>query len=172
MVWSASPKPAYFTAGSIASVLFGIPWTAFSIFWTVTAAGGVGAFSKGLGWHLLFPMFGIPFVLIGFGMLSAPIFESRRLRNTFYVITNKRAILFEGKGKVKIRSFAPNKLTDVFRLEKADGSGDVIFREFSTKDSDNDTTHVQLGFLRVPNVRDVEQKLRALARVEASRKEV
>ena len=84
----------------------------------------------------LFPLFGIPFVLIGFGMLSSPYWTMRKARRTAYVLTTARAIIFDGGFSTTIRSFGPDRLTDLRRKQRADGSGDVIFERKLSYDSD------------------------------------
>jgi hypothetical protein len=42
---------------------------------------------------VLFPLFGVPFVLIGLGMLAAPYWMRRKAQNTVYALTDKRALI-------------------------------------------------------------------------------
>ena len=162
IVWSGAPIHRFFTPPATASFLFGIPWTAFAIFWTVGA--GIGTlFTGGLSWFSLFPLFGVPFILIGLGMLSAPLLAYRKSRRSAYVVTDKRAITFEGGKSMTIRSYPPEKLRHIYRTEKRDGSGDVIIKVRSWKDSDGDRQSEELGFLRVRDAREVERRLKDLA---------
>ncbi len=91
ILWMEQPVPRYFTANSTGMFLFAIPWTAFAIFWICGAAGfKIPDFSKG---HFnFFPLFGVPFVLIGIGLMSAPLRAYRKAFKTIYVITDRRAI--------------------------------------------------------------------------------
>jgi len=82
-------------------------------------AGDVGFFSA-------FPLFGVPFILVGFGMLSGPIWAYRKALKTVYVVTNRRAITLDGGRTVAIRSYPPDRLADVYRKERKDGTGDVL----------------------------------------------
>lgn len=159
--WIGMPKRVFFTPVSTASFLFGIPWTAFALFWIAGAAGfKIPQFNQGFD---LFPLFGIPFVLIGCGMLSAPIWAYRSAGKSVYVITDQRAITFNGGWTTTIRSYPPEKLTDVYRKEKADGSGDVIITRRAWRDSENGQQVEELGFLRVENAKEVERRLKSLA---------
>ncbi len=66
--WIEMPIPRFFTPASTAIFLFAIPWTAFAVFWICGAAGfKLPDFRQG-GFEL-FPLFGVPFVLIGLAML-------------------------------------------------------------------------------------------------------
>ena len=63
-------KPKFFSGPAFGFFLFAIPWTAFSVFWMAGAAGfKIPQFKNG---EDLFPLFGIPFFLIGIGLLSSP----------------------------------------------------------------------------------------------------
>ncbi len=161
IVWSSMPKPRYFSGPAAGMFLFAIPWTAFSIFWMAGAAGfKIPQFNRG---EDLFPLFGIPFFLIGLGMLSSPLWSYRNSLKTAYLITNRRAITIDGGMSYTIRSYPPHKLTDVFRREHKDGTGDVIITRNAWKDSDGDKQMQELGFLRIPNAKSVESMLRELA---------
>jgi len=67
--WSEMPIKCFFTPKATGLFLFGIPWTAFALFWTAGAAFGTSQAEES-GPFILFPLFGLPFILIGFGMLS------------------------------------------------------------------------------------------------------
>ena len=159
--WIGMPIPRFFTPTATGAFLFGIPWTAFAIFWMAGASKfQIPKFEEGFD---LFPLFGIPFVLIGFGMLSTPLWAYRRAFKTVYVITDRRAITFDGGWSTTIRSYPPDKLTNVFRKERKGGTGDVIISYRAWRDSDGDRQSEELGFLRVAGAKDVEQRLKQLA---------
>lgn len=165
--WLGMPKRVYFTPVAIGAFLFGIPWTAFALFWTAAAAEfKLPAFNKGFD---LFPLFGVPFVLIGLAMLSSPIWAYWRAGKTVYIVTNRRAITFDGGWSTTIRSYPPDKLTDIYRREKPDGSGDVIIARRAWRDSDGDRQTEELGFMRIADVKDVERRLKELAQQGAKK---
>lgn len=154
VVWVGRPAAKFFTPAATGAFLFGIPWTAFACFWMAGAAGfKMPQFNQGFD---LFPLFGVPFVLIGFGMLSAPLWAYFNSLATAYVITDRRAISFEGLRTMTIRSYPPERLTDVYRKERRDGSGDVIFSRRAWRDSDGDRKTEELGFVRVERGFEVE----------------
>lgn len=167
LLWVGQPDPRRFARVALPIVFFGIPWTAFSIFWTVMAfigvGGGQGA-GPGIGWF--FPLFGVPFVLIGLGMLSSPFWLRRKAKRTCYALTNRRAILWEARlfGSMEVRSYRPEHLTKIVRRDYAHGSGDLVFEEPMSVQgtSHRDTvamTHGH-GFIGVNNVREIEELLR------------
>ncbi|MDX2110136.1 MAG: hypothetical protein SFY80_07850 [Verrucomicrobiota bacterium] len=157
VTWTGQPIPGCFARRSIGLVLFGIPWTAFALFWIAGASGfKMPDFSQGFG---IFPLFGLPFVLIGFGMLSSPYWMRRMARRTAYVITDQRAIVLAGGvfGSMTIRSFDPDRLKDIRRVQKPDGTGDLIFERTWAGDGDGGRQSTDHGFLAIAGVRDVEE---------------
>jgi hypothetical protein len=153
--WIGMPIPRFFTRASTGSFLFAIPWTAFAIFWMFGA------------WHqsenVPFTLFGVPFVLIGFGMMSVPLFTYRRSFKTVYVITDKRAITFTGGWSTTVRSYPPDTLREIYRKERKDGTGDVVISRRAWRDSDGDRQSEELGFLRVDSPKEIEDMLKHLA---------
>lgn len=169
IVWMDQPIPGRLARGSIAIVLFGIPWTAFAIFWVGMAAKGVSSMQGGaIGW--LFPLFGVPFILIGLGMLSSPYWIRRSARRSAYVITDRRAIIFQAgwRGSVNVRSFEPSALTgELQRKQYGDGSGDLIFTQEFRRGSKGREYTTNIGFMAVRDVKGVEEMVRALAQKAA-----
>jgi hypothetical protein len=160
--WMEQPIPRFFSAASVAAFLFAIPWTAFAVFWMCGASGfKIPNFRE--GGFSFFPLFGIPFVLIGFGMLLSPFWAYRKAQKTVYVITNRRAIAFEGGWTTTIRSFTPDQLKNVYRKERRNGVGDVILGQRVWTDSDNDRRSLDVGFLNVRDAKRVERLIQELA---------
>lgn len=166
LIWIGQPRPGRMMLGTIPLVLFAIPWTAFSVFWigmTLTFAVGIGEQGKGAGafrWFgLLFPLFGVPFLLIGVGMLSAPWWVWRRAKRTCYAVTDRRAVTWvPGVSRgMTVRSFRPAELGRIVRSERSDGSGDLVFEERGYRGSRGHRRTTRCGFFAIPNVRDVEQ---------------
>ena len=156
-----TPQPRYFTSASTGAFLFAIPWTLFALFWIGGAAGfKIPDFKNGFD---LFPLFGVPFVLIGFAMLSSPIWAYRNAFKSVYVITDQRAITFVGGFRTTIRSFTPDDLKAIYRTERSDGSGDVIIGSNMGRDSDGDPHTMHYGFLGVADAKATEDRLRMLA---------
>jgi hypothetical protein len=166
LLWVGQPQPSRFARSSIGLVLFGIPWTAFAIFWVTLASFGALQIGQGVGvisWA--FPLFGVPFVVIGLGFLSSPYWMRRKAKRTCYALTNRRALVWEAGvfGSVEVRSYQPADLTKIVRRDYADGSGDLVFEERMVQRSGKGGTNVstqERGFLGIANVRDIEELLR------------
>lgn len=160
--WAAQPDARRAALGGLAVWLFAIPWTTFSLFWTAMAGSGIDDWTS---LQILFPLFGTPFILIGLAMLSTPWWAWRGARRTLYVVTDRRAILFEASGlrAIGVRTFRPEALHDVRRTERPDGSGSLVFSQTAGRDSDGDRTLTTVGFANVRDVREAEAAVRALA---------
>lgn len=152
--WMDMPIPTFFTRESTKIFLFGIGVTLFAIFWTCAAAGctipSLNEVSNPFQLvSLLFPLFGIPFILMGFFMLANPILAYHKAFKTVYVITDRRAITFEFGWSKTIRSYPPPKLLNVYRKERRDGTGDVIISFDKWIDSDDVKRSKDLGFFQI-----------------------
>src|SRR5688500_4637586 len=173
LVWLGQPLPRLMARRAWLITLFGIPFTAFAAFWIVMA-GGAAVFTRDIApgggpfrfFGVCFPLFGLPFLVVGVGMLFAPLWARRTAARTAYALTDRRAIVRRGRafGSVDVRSYRPQDLPSMSRHERADGSGDLVFQEVysSYRDSDGDrhTRHQRFGFIGVENVRAVEDLVR------------
>jgi hypothetical protein len=174
LLWVGQPRPGRFARSAIPIVLFGIPWTAFAIFWMAGASGILFAGFRGQNngppgfgaFFACFPLFGLPFVLIGLGMLSSPYWLRRKAKRTCYALTDRRAILWEAGsfGSVQVLSYRPAELTKIRRVEYPDGTGDLVFEENIMIGPRNNgystTTRQRHGFMSIDHVRQVEELLR------------
>ncbi|HAI13344.1 MAG TPA: hypothetical protein DCM28_16675 [Phycisphaerales bacterium] len=162
LLWLDQPDGSRMARSSLPIMLFAIPWTAFSCFWMLMASKG----------SLLFAAFGIPFVLIGLGMLSSPFWAKRAAGKTVYALTDKRAIIIAGKFKsMTVTSYRPEQLTEMDREQRADGSGSLIFERIASthtshrpagsvhRHGSRSRTHTTItpkGFLHIKQVKAVE----------------
>lgn len=161
VVWAERPDPKSYARGQWAIALFGVPFTAFAIFWIVGAAWGTSKAPGGAGVFSCFPLFGLPFLAVGIGMVTSPLWMRGRAAKCVYAVTDRRVIVRVAKafGSVEIQSFHPDRLTSMTRVERADGSGDLIFEQFTTRQGSGHTT-VRRGFMGLRNVRGVEDLIR------------
>lgn len=152
VLWRGRPLPQLSVRQGLPIVLFGTFFTAFSVYWML------GAIRQ--GGDVAFVLFGLPFVLVGLGMLSVPFWLRRSAYGTCYVLTERRAIVWRAgwAGGMYVRSYRPEDLRSLSRRERSDGSGDVIFEEFR-----NEAHGYQMqppGFIAIDGVRDVEALIR------------
>ena len=162
LAWAGQPLPRLYRGMSIGLAVFGVVFTGFALFWVAGSAAMLWSdhsFNRPPGVLKLFPLFGLPFVLVGLGMLSAPVWMAKQARRTAYAVTDQRAICFRGGlfgGGVTVQSFDPVRLTSLTRRERADGSGDLVFEEFTQRRGTGSVT-VRRGFMAVDDVRGVEE---------------
>src|SRR5262249_33218360 len=126
LLWSGAPSPGRMALSALPSMVFGVPFTAFSVFW-ITMAHSMMSHSPMPGPANLFPLFGTPFLLVGLGMLPSPLWAYLGAGRVQYAVTNKRAIIVSGLLSTSVKSFVHSEIHDVQRVERADGSGDVYF---------------------------------------------
>ena len=158
ILWIGMPLPWNVARQALPILLFAIPWTGFALFWMAGASGfSIPDFKEGFDF---FPLFGVPFVLIGLGMLGAPYWAMRKAKKTVYVLTGARAIVFEGGRSTRIRSFEPDQLNDLRRTQRQDGSGNLIFERRVWRNSDGNHRSSDHGFLGIPDVKRVEDLVR------------
>jgi hypothetical protein len=163
IVWSSAPKPGNLVLKTLPVILFAVPWTGFAVFWMVMAGG----FNSGSGFQIgsVFALFGVPFVLIGIGMLLSPFLVIRAARESAYVITDRRALVFTAKpwGGTAITSFPPDQLKNLTRNQRLDGSGDVVFQDRVSSAGNGDKFVQKIGFIGVDDAKAVEDLLVKLA---------
>lgn len=159
VVWCGMPKPKFFTGPATGAFVFGIPWTAFMISMFILE---IPQFAKEKD-YILFYIFFVPLIIVGIAMLYSPLWAFKKSLKTVYVITERRAITFDNGFSVTIRSYPPNKLTEIFRRERNDGTGDIIITRKAWWDSDERKQIEELGFLRIKDAKLVESKLNQLA---------
>ena len=144
--WAARPIPRFFAPGILPSFLFAIPWTAFALFWMAGASGFRWPFREGFTPVSLFPLFGLPFVLIGLFLLSAPLRNWLRMRRQVYVITHRRAIVV---GRRSARSW-PRRDLNSERVDRANGTGALLLSVDVVGGLHGSNSYVPVGFVNLP----------------------
>jgi len=160
--WQGRPL-ARIALSSFLIWIFAVPWTAFSVFWTAMAFHAMDAEALGSTWGWIFPLWGTPFIAIGVKMLSAPFAPLFTARRTLYAITDRRVIEIKLWRSLDVSSVEAARIGSMQRKERKDGSGTVgiLRRAWTDSDGDQRTDWLRIG--EVPQVRDVERRLRELA---------
>lgn len=162
LVWAGQPNPDRYMKSAFKIWFFFIPWTAFSLFWIAGALEfQLPKFDSGWG---LFPLFGVPFLLVGLCGLGSPFWLRHKARSMIYAITDQRAMIIEGEKSITVKSYLAPDMTDIERTEHQDGSGDLILRHEPYRDSDGDRQTKRHGFYAIDNVRQVERLIEVLVR--------
>lgn len=139
LIWAGQPTMKNARRSAWRAVIFGIPFLAFSLFWMTMVLSPVWSAPAGqapgaLGIFLLiFSCFGVPFVVAGIGLVTAPYWAIRRARKTWYALTNQRAIinLVKWNGATDVFSYHGDALNKMSRRVFSDGSGDLVFEELA-----------------------------------------
>jgi hypothetical protein len=157
LVWSGKPNPmGYAIYKGRWMFLIGIPFFAFSIFWISMAATGGGKAAQ----PFPFWLFGVPFIVIGAGLVLSPLWYFVRGTGTTYALTSKRAIT-DITGMFPLRTSIPlDQIRFVDLRQSASGAGDVLFHETTSSYGNNQSTRRD-GFIAIPDARRVDQLLRS-----------
>jgi len=161
VLWSGRPLARVAWSG-LAIWLFAVPWTAFSLFWTSMAFAGAQAFDEVGPLGYAFPLFGTPFIAIGLGMLSLPFLPLFGASRTLFAITDQRLVRIFLGPRLWTKSVPGNRIGQIDRSERRDGSGTLKIVIGSHVDSDGDrrTDHFSIG--EVADVMSVEARVREL----------
>jgi len=139
---------ARLSSKSFGIYLFAIPWTAFALFWTAMVSWGASEMQSetgALSWA--FPLFGVPFIVIGLGMMSAPFLPLFNKRKVAFAVTNQRLIRIRLGRKLDIKSIPARRIGHIERTEGHDGTGTLKIAVSVGLDSDGDrhTEYFEIG---------------------------
>ncbi|MEO8669153.1 MAG: hypothetical protein ABI399_11595 [Bauldia sp.] len=123
-VWAERPVPGTARRMMFARLRLGLVFTGFALFWIAAAfaivgAGDFGAFGE------LFPLFGVPFVVVGLVIMASAVNVWRRLHATVYGISTERVLLISDLPRYRMRAVDLVALTGSERVERKDGTGDL-----------------------------------------------
>lgn len=159
--WTGTADAGRSALSALPATLFGIPFAGFAIFWMTAAFRGTHAMSKSAsanpvaGVFSFFPLFGLPFLLIGLGIVFAPLLAYFKGLKTVYAVTDKRVLVITDGRTRTVRSCTPADIISVDHRERAGGTGDVIIRTNSIMQARNSLSQMTIGLLGVSNVREV-----------------
>ncbi len=147
---------------SISTALFGIPFLGFAIFWTWGASQPL---REGLdvgidGFSIFFPMFGIPFILVGLGLVFSPVWQLIKAKYLTYALTDKRLLIREGFPYVRVKSWPINGIKSLSRVGPADGPGNIYFTEEEQHDAEGGRTITKIGFIGISEPKRLDKKIR------------
>jgi hypothetical protein len=161
--WTGVANPVRAAFAALPAALFGIPFAGFAAFWITTAYHGTHAMHKSgnafTGAFNFFPLFGVPFLLIGLGIILAPLWAYLKGQSTVYAVTNQRVMVISGSGTRSVKSCTPADIVSVDHRERSDGSGDVLIRTTAQIRSNNSISQVTVALCGVPNVKEVARQV-------------
>lgn len=163
--WSGQPRGRSQWA-SFGIYLFAIPWTAFSLFWErmaliplLASLGGDDISRIPAGFSIVFPLFGLPFVVIGLGMMAAPFLTIAKTRRTVHAVTDRRLLSIVDGRKLEVKSAFLDRIGPVERSSGRDGWGTLKVQTMSRTDSDGDRRTERLEWIGIPDVVRVERMI-------------
>lgn len=169
LVWSGRPRPDLALRSALANawllLLLGVLLGAFMIaaavrLWIRPVEVPIEPGAAGLS--ILIILMGVALIT---WILSEPSRVASRARRTIYAITDRRALVItrSRRGVVEERDFAPDETRHILRVERPDGSGDIIFespRRNPSGSANSVSTLGRIGFLSVEDCAAVERILR------------
>lgn len=109
-----------------------------------------------------FPLFGVPFLAAGCGIMAVPALAGRRARRTVCCVTDRRAFRVEARRTVRVDSWSGADIGDVSKELFPDGTGTVNFVQTPLRHRRGATWLSREGFIGVQDPRGCEVALLAL----------
>src|SRR6266436_3033597 len=167
LCWTGTADPSRSAISALPAAIFGIPFAGFALFWMNTAfhattsmnKSSSNAFTKSF---TVFPLFGLPFLLIGLGIVLAPLWAYLKGRSTVYAVTNQRVMVITGSGNRSVKSYTPADIVGVEHRERPDGSGDVVILTTGMTRANNSVSQIKVALVGIPNVKQVAQQVMTL----------
>jgi hypothetical protein len=127
ILWSGQPETSViFTNADIFLIPFSLLWGGFSIFWEVGVLSTKG--KSGQGAPFFFPLFGIPFVLIGlYFIFGRFIYKNFKKKRTYYALTNKRVIILTNTFGKNVQAEFIDRIASMNKTVRANGIGTIRF---------------------------------------------
>ncbi len=127
LLWAGQPRQGVrLRAQDALQIPFSLLWGGFALFWEYQALT-IAAKAPGPT-AVVFPLFGLPFVLIGLYLIFGRFFVDARSRaRTFYGVTNERVLIISGLFAAQTKSLPLRSLGELTLTQHADGSGTLSF---------------------------------------------
>ena len=126
LLWKGQPRGGIrFRSSDAFLIPFSLLWGGFAIFWESMALFQIPK-NQPVVWF--FPLFGVPFVLVGLYIIFGRFFVDAKLRSrTEYAVTTRRAIIVSGLFSRNVKSIDLRSTPEITLSEKSDKSGDIVF---------------------------------------------
>jgi hypothetical protein len=172
VLWAGQPRQGFFLrSNDWVAIPFSIMWGGFAIFWETMALSIWRGKHVPLFPAVIFPLFGIPFVVIGLYMIFGRFFVDAWLRRRiWYGVTDRRALIVITGNSRKVTSFDLRSIGEVNFQQHPDGTGSLVFgptlvlsrnRSFNPGLQANAFDHVPDATRAYHVVRQVQQSLLA-----------
>jgi hypothetical protein len=161
ILWSGQPDPRRLYA-AFAMWLFAIPWTAFALFWEAMALfmlwGGTTKTPAAITWTfgIVFPLFGLPFIVVGFYMLAMPFQAIAKAKRTVFALTDRRMLRVTADKSREAESVMLRQMGPIKVKAGSDGYGTLSIQTGTSIDSDGDRVTERFEIAGVPDVARLE----------------
>ena len=167
LYWTGTADPARAAISALPATIFGIPFAGFALFWISQAYHATSALSQSshnafTDGFRVFPLFGLPFLFVGLGVILTPLWAFLKAGSTVYAVTNQRVMVITGGASRSVKSYTPADIVSVEHRERPDGSGDIAILTTGTTRTNNSVSQVKVALLGVPDVKQVAQQVLAL----------
>ncbi|HVH72051.1 MAG TPA: hypothetical protein VNB49_13185 [Candidatus Dormibacteraeota bacterium] len=168
LYWTGCANPGRAALSALPASIFGIPFAGFALFWITTAYRATNAASSSThnaftNGFRVFPLFGVPFLLMGLAIVLAPLWAFLRSGSTVYAVTNQRVMVISGSTSRSVKSYTPADILSVEHRERPDGSGDIVLLTNAiTRSGNNMASQLKVALCGIPNVKQVAQQVLAL----------
>lgn len=163
LCWTGTADPRRAALMALPAGLFGIPFAGFALFWIAAAYHGTQGISRSSNSFThafsFFPLFGVPFLLVGLGVILTPLWVYLKGLSTVYAVTNQRIMIITGGNSRSVKSCTPADIVSVDHRERPDGSGDVLIRTTAQTRTNNSISQVTVGLFGVSNVKEVARQV-------------
>lgn len=168
LCWAGTADPIRAAVAALPAALFGIPFAGFALFWVTQAYRATSAMSHSshnafASGFRVFPLFGLPFLFVGLGIILAPLWVFLKGSNTVYAVTNQRVMVISGGTTRSVKSITPADIISIDHRERPDGSGDIVIQTTGIIRSNNNlASPVKVALFGIQNVKQVAQQVMTL----------
>lgn len=168
LYWSGSANPGRSALTALPAAIFGLPFAGFALFWILQASHATNLMSKNshnsfVSGFSVFPLFGLPFLLIGLAIIFAPLWVYLKAKSTVYAVTSRRILVISGGKNRDVKSITPADIASVEHIERPDGSGDIVLMtNMLQRRNNNIAVPMKVALCGVPNVKQVAEQVLAL----------
>jgi len=129
ILWSGKPETSViFSRSDIFLVPFSLMWGGFALFWEFLALGFYKPTNPANRPPIIFPLFGIPFVLIGLYMIFGRfIYKYLKKKSTYYAVTDKRVLSLSTLGQKSVQAMDISRIPSVNKSVGRNGIGILVF---------------------------------------------
>ena len=169
LYWTGTADPVRASLSALPAAIFGIPFAGFALFWVTQAYHATSMMSKSdhnnsfVSGFRVFPLFGLPFLFVGLGIVLAPLWAFLKSGSTVYAVTNQRVMVITGGSTRSVKSITPADILSIDHRERPDGSGDIVILTTGIiRTNNNLVSPVKVVLFGVQNVKQVAQQVMTL----------